>query len=140
MAINDAETSYTDEEWVAAYREELDNISDGSHTFGELYRHRAALLIALMCQRPALSWWSTLHHDGTMLPLSDDFIIAGMQLPTGPITYHLRAEPWAQVLTNSPVPFRPTAPDYDGHKSSDVEDRLVRWISGLRKPVSPHAE
>jgi hypothetical protein len=127
MSNTEADTFPTDEELDALYREELDNISDGSHTFKELYEHRAALLIALMCQYPGISWWSTLHHDGTM-PFQDR-IIAGMQLSTGSISYHLRAEPWMQVLTDSLLSRLDRAPEYDGHCPADVTDRLVQWIT-----------
>jgi hypothetical protein len=104
---------------------DTDKISDGYHTFGELYEHRAALLVALMCQRPELSWWSTQHHDGTMFP--GGWIIAGMQLPTGQVTYHLRVEPWQRVLTDTGVPALTKAPVYDGHTPEQVIERLVQW-------------
>jgi hypothetical protein len=45
---------------------ETDEISDGYHTFGELYDHRAALFIALMLSHPDISWFSDKHDDGSV--------------------------------------------------------------------------
>jgi hypothetical protein len=62
-------------------------ISDGYHTFGELYEHRAALFVALINRCTDIpSWISHQHHDGTMF---NGYFIAGMNLPTGQISYHL---------------------------------------------------
>lgn len=105
----------------------LDLISDGRHTFGELYEHRAALLIALMSARPDLSWFAEYHDNDAPL---GDFFIAGMRLPTGDISYHLRRTPWFMILANdTTVPRRLRAPAYDGHASRDVIARLVQWAA-----------
>lgn len=101
--------------------------SDGYHTFDELYRHRCLLFVALMAAYPDKSWFSPKHHDGTSF---DGWFVAGMSLPTGDITYHLPIEMWA--LTKQAVPrLLDTAPQWDGHSSSDVCDRLEAWIKGL---------
>lgn len=66
-------------------------VSDGYHTFDELYQHRCMLFCALMFSNPAISWVSSIHHDGTMMA---DWFIAGMDLPTGRVTYHLPISMW----------------------------------------------
>lgn len=85
-------------------------ISDGSHTFGELYEHRYALFIAL-CNtlakedrlydtvkygdnRPVYyrAWKAKKHEDGTMW---DGWFIAGIGTEPGKtLTYHLPLSEW----------------------------------------------
>ena len=95
------------------------NISDGYHTFGELYEHRHALFIALANSHPDLAWKSIKHNDGTMFP---GYFIAGMALPEQ-ITYHLPLVLWKRLR----VKILRLAPEWDGHTSRDVVDRLNRW-------------
>ena len=42
-------------------------ISDGYHTFEELYAHRIMLFICLMKSNKDISWKSRVHGDGTSL-------------------------------------------------------------------------
>ena len=103
---------------------DLSDISDGHHTFKELYEHRHQLFIALMKIRPGMSWRSKRHEDGTMY---DDWFIAGMRLTTGDISYHLPNRLWdslgnVEVLEN--------APRWDGYTSTDVLNRLSTWYPG----------
>lgn len=44
-------------------------ISDGYHTFNELYQHRCALFLALMASNPSISK----HHDGSEWDGTSDF-------------------------------------------------------------------
>jgi len=96
-------------------------ISDGYHTFDELYQHRTFLFCALMNAYPAASWKSHFHADGTSY---EGWFIAGMDLPQGQITYHCPEHYWhlakAQEL--------PKAPPWDGHTSGDVLERLAEFI------------
>jgi hypothetical protein len=110
---------------------ETDEISDGYHTFGELYDHRAALFIALMLSHPGISWFSDKHDDGSVF---EGFFIAGMHLPTGQISYHMRVEPWRRLLEGQvldKIPHPQKAPRWDGHNSTDVIERLKQWIEAL---------
>jgi hypothetical protein len=99
------------------------DISDGYHTFNELYEHRMALFAVVMCGHQDISWKSKKHHDGTSF---SDFFIAGMNIPTGPISYHLKIDPWWGVLNN--IPSLEHAPEWDGYTSADVFNRLMNWI------------
>jgi hypothetical protein len=106
-----------------------DEISDGYHTFGELYEHRAVLFIALMKLNPQLSWYAARHEDDSMFP---SFFIAGMQLPVGQVSYHLRIDPWWQLLQNGGhIPCRINAPKWDGHTPQMSLDRIVEWVETL---------
>lgn len=109
-------------------------ISDGYHTFGELYQHRYALFIALckllqlyppweMNTKGINVWRSKLHDDGTMF--KDSFIMGIDRTGAKPITYHLPMNRWdltdfAQTLERAPA--------WDGHTSDDVHQRLMILI------------
>lgn len=104
-------------------------ISDGYHTFGELYEHRAALFIALMKLKPEISWYSLCHEDGSSIP---DFFIAGMQLPSGQVSYHMRLDPWWLLLQKGVhIPCHINSPKWDGHTPQMSLDRIVQWIEAL---------
>jgi hypothetical protein len=102
-------------------------ISDGYHTFGELYDHRIELFIAL-CRKLAEHepekrkvWRSRLHSDGTGF---DGFFVMGIgREPGEQITYHLPDTKWeatdfAETLDR--------ALEWDGHTSNDVLKRIAR--------------
>lgn len=96
-------------------------ISDGYHTFDELYEHRHALFLALMKSRPYGPWISKLHADGSSM---DGWFIAGMELRTGPITYHLPMLLW-DLAVKTEAKVRERGPEWDGHTSQDVVARLM---------------
>lgn len=103
---------------------DVGEISDGYHSFNELYAHRCALFSALMLSHPSGSWKSKYHSDGTSY---DDWFIAGMELPTGSITYHLpTAQFWDKL---NEIPELEKAPNWDGHTPNDVLLRILEWIS-----------
>lgn len=100
-------------------------ISDGYHTFDELYEHRCTLFLALMKATPELSWISTLHDDGSEF---FGWFIAGMNLPTGTVTYHLPDGMWSLACETGAKQIE-RAPKWDGHTSADVVNRLQQWIA-----------
>lgn len=102
---------------------DVGEVSDGYHTFNELYDHRCCLFVALLHCKADISWVSKLHDDGTCL---DGWFIAGINLPTGTITYHLPDRMFR--LASIGVNVMERAPKWDGHVSKDVIDRLIAWI------------
>ncbi len=99
-------------------------VSDGYHTFDELYDHRCTLFLALMKQLPAISWYSDKHHEGDMF---SGWFIAGINLPTGVITYHLPMSLWA-IVELTQARSLPRAPRWDGHTAADVIKRVREWV------------
>jgi len=97
-------------------------VSDGYHTFDELYEHRCLLFIALTKSFPGLSWKSRLHHEGTMFP--GGWFIAGMNLPSGAVSYHLPERLWDLCGGTTLA----TAPEWDGHTADDAAGRLKAWL------------
>jgi len=106
---------------------EADLVSDGYHTFDELYAHRCMLfcMIAKMLSKAQIdgfrTWKSWAHHDGSTW---SGWFIAGLELGPETITYHLPASAWdlyaGETLAN--------APEWDGHTSQDVINRLQKWL------------
>lgn len=113
-------------------------ISDGYHTFDELYEHRFALFIAL-CRAynnqfdgtheiidgkmvPRV-WRSKLQSDGNMYP---GWFIAGINHAKGEqITYHLPLRLW---IAMDDFHTLEKAPEFDGHTSQDVITRLLEIL------------
>lgn len=107
-----------------AYKADVGKISDGYHTFDELYDHRTVLYAALCNAYPELSWKSRLHEDGTMY---DGMFIAGLNLPNGEISYHIEnKDRWGR--SNWEL-FKcreiPRALHFTGYTPDDVVDRLI---------------
>lgn len=94
-------------------------VSDGYHTFDELYAHRVRLFSTLMRAHPDKSWWSFKHHDGSVW---DGWIIAGIDTPAGPATYHL---PVSEIeFFNEGIRQLRRGKEWDGHTADDVLERL----------------
>lgn len=92
---------------------ETDNISDGAHTFGDLYYQRMILFSVICNSRPDISWKSKLHDDGTMY---DGYFIVGIKTPEGQYTYHYPLKYWSTFK----VKELDKAPIWDGHTEKDV--------------------
>lgn len=98
---------------------DTNKISDGFHTFEELYEHRIQLFIALCSHLNQFSWKSKVHSDGSEW---DGWFIMGLfHEPGTQITYHLPISKWEET---DMIPSIPKAPDFDGHSSADVLNRL----------------
>jgi hypothetical protein len=107
---------------------EKGKLSDGYHTFDELYDHRCILYIA-MCKllsekRDSPSVWrSKKHSDDSVW---DGWFLLGISTRKGEqITYHLPEKLWngthfATVLEK--------APEFDGHTSEDVLSRILKLV------------
>lgn len=96
----------------------MGELSDGYHTFNELYEHRAVLFSFVCSVIPGLAWKSKLHDDGTMF---DGMFIVGMETPGGQVSYHYDIDPYWDLFK---VRELPTAPTYDGHTAQDVLSRI----------------
>jgi hypothetical protein len=103
---------------------DVGRVSDGYHTFDELYAHRCTLFLALMSTAPELSWISNMHDDG---PSYEGWSIAGMKLPTGDVSYHIPDSMWS-LANKTGAKYMPRAPKWDGHTSDEVIERIQAWI------------
>lgn len=91
------------------------NISDGYHTFGELYHHRAILFSVICNQNKNVAWKSLQHDDGTMF--DGGMFIVGVETPQGQYTYHYHIEPYWNMFNVKELEY---APKWDGHQPSDI--------------------
>jgi len=94
------------------------NISDTYHTFDELYHHRAILFSVICKQNKELAWKSLKHDDGTMF---ENMFIIGVNTKDGQYTYHYNIDPYWDLFDVIELEY---APEYDGHKPSDI-NRLM---------------
>lgn len=97
-------------------------ISDGHHTFDELYEHRNLLFVALCRRCTGHVWRSRVNADGSVW---DGLFVAGLGNKNGEmITYHLPDSMWDLC------DFMETLDKglWDGHSSGDVIDRLYTLI------------
>ena len=98
------------------YKFEVDRIgqiSDGHHTFDELYHHRMMLFAVICNTYKDKAWKSRKHDDGTMY---DNYFIVGIETDKGQFTYHYHESSWD--LFN--VKELEKAPIWDGHTSDDI--------------------
>jgi len=100
---------------------------DGYHTFDELYDHRITIFIALCRMLDVTAyeiWRSKRHSDGEICFGTGTQFVLGMGKEKGEqITYHIPVERWDET------DFAETlekAPEWDGHTSDDVIERLKR--------------
>ncbi|EHP4281597.1 hypothetical protein K3629_000463 [Escherichia coli] len=107
---------------------DMGEVSDGYHTFNELYAHRVRLFSSLMHAYADLSWWSRKHSDGEEW---DGWIIAGITTPEGEITYHLPVEEIEFLPEGTELEF---GKEWDGHEANDVLGRLLSLRPAIAEP------
>lgn len=99
-------------------------ISDGYHTFNELYRYRMLYNAAFFNLLPKeLVHKSKRHHDGEECFGGGWFIVMA-NLPTGQISNHYKLKDWNLFQ----VPEKFTADEWDGHTPQDAADRLHKYL------------
>lgn len=102
----------------------IENISDGYHTFAELYEFRKVYNAVLFNEWAKQGKYqvhkSEKHHDGELCFGGGWFIVVAL-LPTGQISNHYEMNCWA--LFQIPAKEKALFP-FDGHSPSDVISRL----------------
>lgn len=101
----------------------IGDLSDGYHTFNELYHHRAVLFSVICNANPEKSWKAKSHHDGTMYA---NMFIVGINTPTGQATYHYDVVPYWNMFNVQSLDF---APEWDGH----TPEQAIQRIQSLSK-------
>lgn len=93
----------------------IDDLSDGFHTFNQLYYQRMVLFSILVKQFKDKSWKSYKHEDGEEC-FGGDYFIVGIDTPEGPYTYHYKTEYWDWFDCEE----LPVSKHWDGHIEEDV--------------------
>lgn len=116
----------------------INELSDGYHTFDELYEFRKMYNAVLFNEWAAHEGWngritpkysvhkSTKHYDGEECFGGGWFIVSAM-LPTGLISNHYKMEDWD--LFQVPV-VEKALYEFDGHTGTDVLQRLKALTNG----------
>lgn len=114
---------------------DIENTSDGYHTFRELYRYRLLYNAALFnewarqdAETNRLEECFAVHkserHSDGELAFGGGWFMVVAHLPTGQITNHYAMADWDLFK----VPIRERAAKWDGHTPADVADRLERFL------------
>jgi hypothetical protein len=108
---------------------DVDDFSDGYHTFNQLYDTRAKLFAVICNTYKDLAWKSKKHYSDKD-PMYDGMFIVGIETPLGPAAYHFDIDPYWDI-------FRVQELDrglyYDGHTPRTGIDRILS-ISGVLVP------
>lgn len=89
------------------------DLSDGYHSFNELYAHRMQLFAVICNQNAVNAWKSKQHHEKPMYP---GYFIVGVDTPMGQFTYHYPMLHWGMFNVRE----LDKAPEWDGHTADDV--------------------
>jgi hypothetical protein len=110
--------------------ETVDQVSDGYHTFDELYEHRHLLYLSMLKTDLFSGWRALKHADGSTY---DGWFIVGASVPTPgheihgeQITYHLPLRLWEFCNWLTTYEVAPVA--WDGHSSNDVLNRMKQFL------------
>lgn len=109
----------------------IGDVSDGYHTFNELYHHRAVLFATLCNLYPDYAWKSK-QHDDPNFPMYDGMFICGINTPDGQATYHYDIDPYWDMFD---VPEIPRAPKFDGHTPAMVIERIRSLNASYAHPT-----
>ena len=108
-----------------AHIEDIGELSDGYHTFNQLYYQRMMLFAILVKQNRDKAWKSLRHSDGELC-FGGGWFIVGIDTPKGSYTYHYEDEYFdlfdCEELERGKV--------WDGHTEKDV----IRLLSLEQQP------
>ena len=112
--------------WLEKQKEPEDKgeISDGYHTFNELYQYRMLYNAAFFNLLPKqLVHKSKRHHDGEECFGGGWFIVMA-NLPTGQISNHYELKDWDLFQ----IPEKEIADEWDGHTPQEAAERLHKYL------------
>ena len=114
---------------IAGVKDEGD-LSDGNHTFNDLYHQRCILFATLVNLFPKISWKTKRHDDGELCHEGKNFLVC-IETPAGPYSYHYPMADWDTFKCKEIE----KAKKFDGHTDKDVERLLSLLPEKLPRPV-----
>lgn len=96
-------------------------VSDGYHTFNELYHHRVILFSVICNEHPYISWKSKKHYKNKD-PMHKGMFIVGIETPNGQATYHYNIDPYWELFNVKELEY---APEWDGHTPKEAIERIM---------------
>lgn len=96
---------------------DMGEVSDGYHTFNQLYYQRAILFATIVNQNKDIAWKSYKHSDGKYcFDKNGEWFIVGVDTPEGSYTYHYSKEYWDYFDCKE----LKCGKEWDGHTEEDV--------------------
>lgn len=110
----------------------IGDLSDGYHTFNELYYQRLILFASLVKAHKDKAWKSYRHEDGELC-FGGGWFIVGIDTPEGSYTYHYENKDFDLFDCEE----LPVGKPWDGHTAKDVT-RLLSLFSTEEKIIHCH--
>lgn len=119
---------------------DMGEVSDGYHTFNELYEYRMLYNAALFNEFAKQGLYdvhkSRKHSDGEY-PFGDsNWFIVMAELPTGQISNHYEMKDWDKFQ----IPEKSLANEWDGHSPKDVAERLTNFTNPKKEYPKTYEE
>ena len=93
----------------------IGDLSDGYHTFNQLYYQRMVLFAVLVKVYKKFAWKSHRHEDGELC-FNGGWFVVGIDTPQGSYTYHYEDKYWDMFDCEE----LPVGKHWDGHTEEDV--------------------
>lgn len=115
----------------AAHVDDIGDVSDGYHTFNQLYYQRMMLFATIVKQNRDKAWKSLRHEDGELC-FGGGWFIVGIDTPEGGYTYHYE-DKYFDLFDCETLDH---GKHWDGHTEKDVTRLLSLKQEPKRIPVS----
>lgn len=101
-------------------------VSDGYHTFSELYEARSVLTAALFntLEKAGVETCKSWKHSDGQDCFGGGWFIVMANLPSGQVSFHYPKKDWSRFR----LPILEKGWVWDGHETKDVYDRLLAAI------------
>lgn len=109
-------------------------LSDGYHTFNDLYYQRCILFATIVNTYSKLAWKSYRHENGELC-FGGGWFIVGIDTPDGSYTYHYENKYW-DLFDCEELKY---GKHWDGHTDKDAT-RLLSLINKYVKPIKKDLE
>lgn len=110
---------------------DIEDLSDGFHTFRQLYYQRMILFATIVKQNKGRAWKSLRHEDGELC-FGGEWFIVGIDTPEGSYTYHYEANYYSLFDCKE----LERGKHWDGHTEKDVTRLLSLPSAEVRTQMS----
>ncbi|MGL5753063.1 MAG: hypothetical protein ACRCXT_21150 [Paraclostridium sp.] len=101
----------------------IGDLSDGYHSYNQLYDNRLVLFACIVNLKPELGWKSLKHHDESD-KMYEDYFIVGFTTPQGDVRFHYHIKYWNLFKCKE----LPNAPEWNGADNKDHLNYLINMI------------
>jgi hypothetical protein len=129
--MTDNQRAYEKAICEVAHVDDIGDVSDGFHTFNQLYHQRAMLFAALVNQNREISWKTRKHEDGELC-FGGGWFLVTIDTPAGPYGYHYEDKYWDLFDCEE----LEKAKHWDGYTEEDV-GRLMSLYEDKNRKTEP---